>query len=80
MGTRGPAEERWKGCIAPFARASLAAQTVKNLPAMQESRVLSLAREDPLEKGMTTSLPASLPGEFHGQAPLSMGSQRLGRE
>ena len=66
--------------ITLFARASLAAQMVKNLPAMQESRLLSLGREDPLEKGMTTSLPASLPGVYHGQAPLSMGSQRLGRE
>ena len=28
------------------------AQTVKNLPAMQETRVQSLGREDPLEKGM----------------------------
>ena len=30
------------------------AQTVKNLPAMQETRVQSLSREDPLEKGMAT--------------------------
>ena len=28
------------------------AQTVKNLPAMQETRVPSLGREDPLEEGM----------------------------
>ena len=27
---------------------------VKNLPAMQEKRVQSLGREDPLEKGMAT--------------------------
>ena len=27
---------------------------VKNLPAMQETRVLSLGREDPLENGMAT--------------------------
>ena len=33
---------------------SLMAQTVKNLPAMQETWVLSLGREDPLEKGMAT--------------------------
>ena len=26
----------------------------KNLPAVQETRVLSLGREDPLEKGMAT--------------------------
>ena len=30
------------------------AQTVKNLPAMQETWVQSLGREDPLEKGMAT--------------------------
>ena len=30
----------------------LVAQTVKNFPAMQETRVRSLDQEDPLEKGM----------------------------
>ena len=30
------------------------AQTVKNLPAVQETQVRSLAQEDPLEKGMAT--------------------------
>ena len=30
------------------------AQIVKNLPAMQETRVQSLGQEDPLEKGMVT--------------------------
>ena len=30
------------------------AQTVKNLPAMQETGVPSLGQEDPLEKGMPT--------------------------
>ena len=34
--------------------ASLVAQMVKNLPAMQETGVLSLIWEDPLEKGMAT--------------------------
>ena len=33
-------------------RASLVAQMVKNLPAMQETQLLSLGQEDPLEKGM----------------------------
>ena len=33
--------------------ASLVAQMVKNLPAMEETQVLSPSREDPLEKGMT---------------------------
>ena len=34
-----------------YSWASLVAQTVKNLPAMQETRVRSLGGEDPLEKG-----------------------------
>ena len=37
-----------------LAWASLVAQTVKNLPAMQKTRVQSLGWEDPLEKGMAT--------------------------
>ena len=32
--------------------ASLVAQMVKNLPAMQDTRIQSLGQEDPLEKGM----------------------------
>ena len=34
---------------------SLVAKTVNNMPAMQETRVLSLGWEDPLEKGMATN-------------------------
>ena len=33
---------------------SLMAQTVKNLPGMQETQVQSLSQEDPLKKGMAT--------------------------
>ena len=35
-------------------RTSLAARTVKNLSAMQETQVRSLGQEDPLEEGMAT--------------------------
>ena len=35
-------------------RASLVAQVVKNLPAMQETPVQFLAQEDPMEKGWAT--------------------------
>ena len=35
-------------------RASLGSQTGKNLPAMWETWVPSLGREDPLEKGLAT--------------------------
>ena len=37
-----------------FITASLVAQMIKTLPAMQETQVLSLGLEDPLEKGMAT--------------------------
>jgi len=33
---------------------------------MQEAQIRSLGPEDPLEKGMPTTL-VFLPGEFHGQ-------------
>ena len=35
-------------------RAFLVAQTIKNLPVMQEARVQSLVQEDPLEKEIAT--------------------------
>ena len=34
--------------------ASLVAQIIENLPAVRETQVRSLSREDPLEKGMAT--------------------------
>ena len=37
-----------------FSRASLVAQVVKKLPAMQETWIQSLGWEDPLEEGMAT--------------------------
>ena len=37
-----------------YSWASLVAQTVEHLPAMQETQVQSLSREDPLEKEMAT--------------------------
>ena len=42
---------------------SLVAQTVKNLPAMQETQVRSLGQEDSLEKEILVFLT----GESHGQ-------------
>ena len=42
-------------CVADNSeRPSLVAQMVKNLPAMQETQVRSLGREDPLKKEMAT--------------------------
>ena len=46
------------------------AQTVKNPPAMQETRVRSLGWEDLLVKGMATT-PLFLPRESHGQRSLA---------
>ena len=68
-----------------FMRASLVAQKVKCLPAMRETQVRSLGREDPLEKEMATwkwqPTPVFLPGEAHGWSRLqSMGSQRVGHD
>ena len=45
------------------------AQMVKNLPAMEDTWVRSLGREDPLEKEMATH-PSTLPGKSHGQRSL----------
>ena len=46
----------WEGIGYPlqYSWASLATQLVKNPPAMQETWVQSLGREDPLEKGKAT--------------------------
>ena len=48
---------------------SLVAQTVKNLPAMQEIWVRSLGQEGPLEKGMATHS-SILAWKSHGQRSL----------
>ena len=42
------------GYLLQYSRASLVTHMVKNLPAIQETGVQSLDREDPLEKGMAT--------------------------
>ena len=42
------------GCPLQYSWASLMAHMVKNLPAMWETWVRSLAWEDPLKKGMAT--------------------------
>ena len=52
------------------------AQTVKNLPAMRETRVRSLVWEDSLEKGMQPTS-VFLTREFHGQRSL-VGLQFMG--
>ena len=63
-----------------FLRASLTAQLVKNLPAMRETWVRSLGREDPLEKEMATHssiLAWRIPWTEEPGGLQSMGSQEL---
>ena len=63
--------------------ASLLAQTVKTLPAMQETQVQSLGWEDPLEKEMTTHssiLAWKIPWTEEPGRLQSMGSQRVGHD
>ena len=52
-----------------FDWASLVAQRLNCLPAMKESWVRSLGREDPLEQEMATTA-VFLPGESHGGRSL----------
>ena len=57
---------------------SLVAQIVKNLPAVQETQVRSLGREDPLETEMSThssSLVWKIPGHRQDVPSWTMGSQ-----
>ena len=57
------------------------AQMVKNLPAMQETRVRSLCQEDPLEKGMaihSSILARRIPWTEKPGGLQSMGSQKVG--
>ena len=61
--------------------ASLVAQMVKNTPAMQETRVQPLGREDPLENGMATHssiLVWRIPWTEEPGRLEPMGSQRVG--
>ena len=58
-------------------------QLVKNLPAVQETRVQSLGREDPLEKGMATHssiLAWRIPWTEEPDRLQSTGSLRVGHD
>ena len=64
-------------------RASLVAQRLKGLPAMQETWVQSLGREDPLEKEMATHssiLAWRIPWMEKPGVLQSTGSQRVGHD
>ena len=69
--------------IYDIAWASLVAQTVKNLPAVQATQPQSLGWEDPLEKEMAThsSIPAwRIPWTEEPGRLQSMGLQRAGHD
>ena len=56
-------------------------QSVKNLPAMQETQVRSLSQDDPLEKGMAACfsiLTWRIPWTEEPGEQQSMGSQTVG--
>ena len=64
-----------------FLRSSLVAQLVKSLPAMQDTRVQSLGREDSLKKEMATHssiLAWRIPWTEEPGGLQSMASQRVG--
>ena len=61
----------------------MAAQMVKNLPAMQENWVPSVGQEDPLEKGMAMHpciLAWKIPWIEEPGGLQSMGLQRVGHD
>ena len=63
--------------------AYLVAQMVKHLPAMRETQVRSLGREDPLEKEVTTqssTLAWKIPWTEEPGRLQFMGSQRVGHD
>ena len=67
-------------CCSQVKGASLVAQMVKNLPAMQETWVSSMGQEDPLEKEMATCsgiLAWRNPWTEKPDGLQSMGSQRV---
>ena len=55
---------------------------VKNLPAMQETQVLSLGQEDSLEKGMAihSSIAWRIPWTEEPGRLQAIGSQRVGHD
>ena len=62
---------------------SLVAQIIKNLPAMQETQVRSLGREDPLEKEMATHSRThawEIPWTEEPVRLESIGSQTVGHD
>ena len=69
--------------LGPWNRASLLAQTVKNLPAIQETWVRAPGQEDPPEKGVaahSSILAWRIPRTKEPGGLQSMGLQRMGHD
>ena len=64
---------KWPYCL--YTGASLVAQLVKDLPAMQETPVQFLGQEDPLEEGMATH-----PSILAWRMPMDRGLQTVGSQ
>ena len=74
------AEESAGDCESPIGKSSLVAQTIKNLPARQETWVQSLGGEDVLEEDMATHSSILSWRTTWTEEPgglQSMGSQRV---
>ena len=70
-----------KYCKVPLKWGFPSGSVVKNLPAMQETQVRSLGREEPLEKEMTSqssTLAWKIPWTEEPGGLQFMGSQRVG--
>ena len=68
-------------CVFTRRAIEVCTQTVKRLPAMRETRVRFLGREDPLEKEMaihSSTLAWKIPRMEEPDRLQSMGSQRVG--
>ena len=73
----------WKGILTQLSWASLVAQRLKCLPAMRETWVQSLGREDPLNKEMATHssiLVWRVPWTEEPGGLQSTGLQRVGHD
>ena len=69
FGIRSLGGVKLKRRFVPATWASLATRTVKNLPAVWETWIRSLGREDPWRREWLPT-PVFLPGEFQGQRSL----------
>ena len=76
-------EEIYDATFEEISGASLVAQVVKSLPAMRETWVRSLDREDPLEKEMaihSSTIAWKIPWTEELGRLQSTGSQRVGHD